>query len=117
MAPTTTDPGTVTITVAAENDPPVNNVPVEPLETDENTPRGVFMSVSDVDAGDNPIEVSLTATNGALTFVFGTTGLSFSQESQDAVTAASGFPRDIVIAWRLHCPGDTDVLIVAQRTA
>ena len=72
----------VTITVAAVNDAPINNVP-GPQTASEDTAcrvshrsRGDAISVSDVDAGANPIEVTLTATNGTLS-LSGAAGLTF----------------------------------------
>jgi hypothetical protein len=67
--------------VDAINDPPVNTVPGA-QSTDANAPltfsaaAGNAISVSDPDAGANPVEVTLTATHGTLT-LSGTTGLSF----------------------------------------
>jgi CSLREA domain-containing protein len=72
---------TVSITVTAVNDPPVNTVPT-PQATDKDTPL-VFsaansnaISVSDADAGTDPLRVTLTATNGTLT-LGGTAALTF----------------------------------------
>ncbi|HSE31384.1 MAG TPA: choice-of-anchor Q domain-containing protein, partial [Pyrinomonadaceae bacterium] len=74
-------PNTMTINVTAVNDGPVNTVP-GPQSTTEDTPK-VFssgnanqISVADVDAGSNPIKITLTATNGTLTLST-TAGLSF----------------------------------------
>ena len=74
-------PNTMTINVTAVNDAPVNTVP-GPQSTTEDTPK-VFsaanlnqISVADVDAGANPIKVTLTATNGTITLST-TAGLSF----------------------------------------
>jgi hypothetical protein len=74
-------PNTMTINVTAVNDGPVNTVP-GPQSTTEDTPK-VFsaanlnqISVADVDAGANPIKITLTATNGTLTLST-TAGLSF----------------------------------------
>jgi len=63
---------TFTITVNAVNDAPVNNVPFSP-STNQQTPL-VFsgfnsISVSDVDAGSDPIRVSLTVTHGTVTLI------------------------------------------------
>jgi hypothetical protein len=75
-----TDTATVTVTVQAVNDAPVNTVPGA-QSTNEDTAltfsAGNQISISDVDAGSNPVEVTLTATNGTLT-LSGTTGLTFS---------------------------------------
>ncbi len=74
-------PATVSITVTAVNDAPVNSVP-GPQATDLNTPL-VFsqansnaVSVSDVDAGADPARVTLSAARGTLT-LGATAGLSF----------------------------------------
>ncbi len=61
------------------NDAPVNSVP-GPQSTFEDTPL-VFngsrtISIADVDAGNNPVEVTLAATNGVIT-LSGTSGLTF----------------------------------------
>ena len=69
------------ITINAVNDAPVNVVP-GPQSTNQNTPltfssgAGNQISVTDVDAGTNAIQVTLTATNGTLT-LNGTSGLNF----------------------------------------
>lgn len=68
------------ITVNAVNDAPVNDVPA--TNVTEEDMKLVFsgdtqISISDVDAGDNPIQVTLTATHGKLR-LSGTTGLTFS---------------------------------------
>ena len=65
-------PNTITINVTAVNDGPVNTVP-GPQSTTENTAKAFSsgnlnqISVADVDAGSNPIKITLTATNGTLT--------------------------------------------------
>jgi Bacterial Ig domain/Prokaryotic N-terminal methylation motif len=72
---------TVTMTVIAINDAPVNRVPVA-QETPKNT-NEVFssgsnrISISDVDAGVLPVKVTLSTTNGTLTLPT-KTGLTFS---------------------------------------
>jgi Bacterial Ig domain/Calx-beta domain len=69
------------ITINAVNDAPVNTVP-GPQGTNQNTPlvfssgNGNQISVADVDAGTNAVQVTLTATNGTLT-LSGTAGLAF----------------------------------------
>jgi len=75
-------PATSTVAVNAVNDAPVNTVPGD-QSTAEDAAR-VFssannnrISISDSDAGGNPVAVTLAATNGTLT-LSGTTGLSFS---------------------------------------
>jgi len=69
------------ITINAVNDAPVNTVPGS-QSTAVNTPvvfssgNGNQISVSDLDAGTNSIQVTLSATNGTLT-LNGTSGLAF----------------------------------------
>ncbi|MDX1430905.1 MAG: cadherin-like domain-containing protein, partial [Gammaproteobacteria bacterium] len=73
---------TVTISVTAQNDPPVNTVPA-PQSTNQDTPlifstgNGNLISVGDVDAAGADLKVTLTAASGTLTLA-GTTGLVFS---------------------------------------
>ncbi|GGG79225.1 hypothetical protein GCM10007415_09220 [Parapedobacter pyrenivorans] len=72
---------TVTITVTAQNDAPVNTVPAgQTIDQDEplvfSAASGNTVSVADVDAGGGTIQVTLTASNGLLT-LGGTTGLTF----------------------------------------
>lgn len=72
----------VAITVNAVNDPPVNTVPPAQTTNEDTTlvfssGNGNQISIADIDAGANPVQVTLTATNGAIT-LFGTTGLTFS---------------------------------------
>src|SRR5262249_57952274 len=66
---TNTGSATRGITVSAVNDPPVNTVPGA-QGTPQNTPLvfsgGNLISVADPDAVTNTIQVTLTATNGAL---------------------------------------------------
>lgn len=92
----TSAPQTFRITVTAVNDAPVNNIPFDPA-TAQNTPL-VFstatfnaISVTDVDAGNNPIRVSLTVTDGTLT-MGSITGLAFSagDGTDDATMSFSG---------------------------
>jgi len=71
----------MTITVTPVNDAPVNSVPAS-IVTEEDASSLTFsgtnaISISDVDAGDNPIKVTLSVTNGTLT-LSQTTGLTFS---------------------------------------
>ena len=70
---------TFTITVNAVNDAPVNHVPIAVLGTQQ-TPfvfsGPTLISVTDVDAGSDPIRISLAATHGTLT-LGSTAGLSF----------------------------------------
>jgi prepilin-type N-terminal cleavage/methylation domain-containing protein len=70
---------TVTITVNAVNDAPVNRVPVA-QHTAKNTGKmftnSSVISISDVDAGSEGVQVTLTATNGTMTLP-GATNLTF----------------------------------------
>ena len=72
----------VTLNVTAINDAPVHTVPAA-QNTSLNTAaifstgNGNAISVSDVDAGSNPIEMTLAVSNGTLTLA-GTSGLTFS---------------------------------------
>ncbi|MCA9145020.1 MAG: DUF4347 domain-containing protein, partial [Planctomycetales bacterium] len=76
------DVDTVAITVNAVNDPPLNALPGAQA-TNEDTPlvfsiaNGNAISVSDLDAGNNMVEVTLAAQQGTLT-LSGTSGLMFS---------------------------------------
>lgn len=75
-------PNTFRFNVTPVNDAPVNSVPVSQL-TDEDTPlvfsgaNGNRISISDLDAGGNPVRVTLAATNGTIT-LNGIGGLTFS---------------------------------------
>ena len=88
--------GTTTLAVNAVNDAPVNSIP-GPQNTNEDTSLvfssagGNAISISDVDAAGNPVEVTLTATNGAIT-LSQTTGLSFTagDGTADAVMTFTG---------------------------
>jgi uncharacterized repeat protein (TIGR01451 family) len=74
-------PASVTLTINAVNDAPVNSVP-GPQATAKYLPLflsvvgGNPISISDVDAGTNAVRVALSATNGRLT-LSRTTGLTF----------------------------------------
>ena len=77
----TTASQTFTITVTPVNDAPFNSVPFNP-QTNQQTPL-IFsaanfnaISVSDVDAGSDPVRVSLTATQGTIS-LGSTAGLAF----------------------------------------
>lgn len=77
----TSVPQTVTVNIENVNEAPVNSIPGAQL-TSEDTPLvfssagGNAITVSDVDAGSNPVIVTLTATNGTLT-LGSTAGLTF----------------------------------------
>lgn len=83
-----------TISVENVNEAPVNSVP-GPLTTPEDTDRpivnevGLPMSIADVDAGGNPVQVNLSVTNGTLTL--GTTaGLNFNFNDKAGIGAGDG---------------------------
>ena len=90
------DTDTVNITVNAVNDAPVHTVPA-PQSTNEDTAlvfssgNGNAITIGDVDAGGSPVEVTLTASNGAIT-LSQTTGLSFTagDGTSDAVMTFTG---------------------------
>lgn len=83
------------------NLPPVNTVP-GPQATNEDTPlvfssaNGNQISISDPDAGANPVQVTLTATNGTLTLST-TAGLTFTvgDGTADATMTFTGTITDI----------------------
>jgi len=81
------------VNVIGTNQPPVNFVPGTQA-TRVNTPLvfsangGNGISVTDPDAGNNPVLISLIATNGTLT-LNGTNGLSFRQGEGDGVNDRS----------------------------
>jgi len=87
-------PVSFTITVTGANDAPVNSVP-GPQSTNQNTPltfssgNGNLISIADVDAGTNVVQVTLTATNGTIT-LSGTSGLSFSFSDGNGTGAGDG---------------------------
>lgn len=81
------------VNVIGSNQPPVNFVP-STQATRVNTPllfspsTGNGITVTDPDAGNNPILISLIATNGTIT-LNGTNGLSFRQDEGDGVSDRS----------------------------
>ncbi len=80
--PKTSTAVTTEIKVTAENDSPVNSIP-QSITIDEDTPftfSNNQISLSDPDAGNVPVELELTATNGTLKFNGNTTGLTFSDD-------------------------------------
>lgn len=87
---------TATISVSGVNDPPENSIPVSD-STDEDTSltfssaNGNAIVVTDVDAGSNSVEVTLSAQQGTLT-LNGTAGLTFSSGdgSADATMTFTG---------------------------
>jgi hypothetical protein len=96
-----TDSDTVSITVSAINDAPINNVPPAQAMNEDSTlvfsaGNSNQISISDVDAGSNPVQVTLTAGNGLISLA-GFTGLTFSSGdgSGDATMTFSGSRVDI----------------------
>jgi len=72
---------TAIINITAVNDPPLNTVPGAQIMNEDtalvfSSGNGNQISVSDVDAGSNDIQVTLSVTNGTLTLT-GITGLNF----------------------------------------
>ncbi|HKQ99532.1 MAG TPA: Calx-beta domain-containing protein [Pyrinomonadaceae bacterium] len=72
---------TFTVTVNAVNDAPVNTIPGPQSVTKNGSmtfsaANSNQVSIADVDAGSNTVQVTLTATNGKMTLA-GTTGLTF----------------------------------------
>ncbi|MBD3887402.1 hypothetical protein IFO70_38220 [Phormidium tenue FACHB-886] len=98
---TTTTRQNFDLTVNAVNDAPVNSVPVAQT-VGENTPlsfstaNGNAISIQDADAADQPIQVTLTATQGTLSLA-STSGLSFMKGdgTADTVLTLTGTLADI----------------------
>src|SRR5205085_230281 len=96
-----TDSDAVAITVTSVNDAPVHTVP-GPQSTNEDTSlvfssgNGNAITVADVDAGPNSVQVTLAATNGSIT-LSQTTGLSFTagDGAADGTMTFSGSLTDI----------------------
>ena len=95
---------TFTINVTAVNDPPVNTVPgpqvitaVQTLMLSSGT--GNAISIADIDAGSNAIQVTLTATNGTAS-LNGIGGLTFTSGdgTDDATMTFSGTIANINVA-------------------
>ncbi|MCD1638529.1 DUF4347 domain-containing protein [Pseudomonas stutzeri] len=98
------DSTTVTLTVTAVNDAPVNTLPAaQSVDQDAvlvfSSGNGNLISIADVDAGGGNVRVTLTATNGVLT-LGGTTGLSFitGDGTGDATMTFEGTLADINLA-------------------
>jgi outer membrane protein OmpA-like peptidoglycan-associated protein len=68
------DTDNVTISVSGVNDGPINTVPGAQTAA-EDTPKTLAVSIADVDAAGNPVQIQLTVTNGTLSM--GTAGLTF----------------------------------------
>jgi VCBS repeat-containing protein len=95
---------TFTVTVNAVNDAPVNHVPgaqTGVLNTSLvfSTATSNLISISDVDAGSDPVQVTLKATDGTLT-LSSTSGLSFSagDGTDDALMTFTGTIANINLA-------------------
>jgi CSLREA domain-containing protein len=73
---------TIAITINPVNDPPVNTVPGGQSTSEDtalvfSSTAGNSIGVADVDAGGNPVRITLSASHGALTLA-STSGLTFS---------------------------------------
>ncbi len=95
------DSDTINITVNAVNDAPINSVPGPQFTSEDtalvfSTAGGNLISVGDVDAAGNPLQVTLTATNGTIT-LSQTSGLSFivGSGAGDAVMTFTGTLADL----------------------
>lgn len=95
---------TFTVTVNAVDDAPVNHVPgaqIGVLNTSLvfSTATSNLISISDVDAGSDPVQVTLKATDGTLT-LSSTSGLSFSagDGTDDALMTFTGTIANINLA-------------------
>lgn len=95
------DSDTVTINVTAVNDAPMNTVPAAQTTAEDvsltfNAANGNAISVADADAGANPVRVTLSVANGALT-LGATTGLTFTagDGTSDATMTFTGTLTDI----------------------
>ncbi|TRO11743.1 DUF4347 domain-containing protein [Ectopseudomonas mendocina] len=96
-----TDSTTLTLDVTAVNDAPVNSIPAaQSVDQDASlvfsNGNGNQISIGDVDAGANSVEVTLSVTNGVLTLA-GTAGLSFTtgDGTADSSLVFSGSITDI----------------------
>ncbi|WNF45140.1 DUF4347 domain-containing protein [Pseudomonas sp. SG20056] len=96
-----TDSTTLTLDVTAVNDAPVNSIPAaQSVDQDANlvfsNGNGNQISIGDVDAGANSVEVTLSVTNGVL-ILAGTAGLSFTtgDGTADSSLVFSGSITDI----------------------
>lgn len=96
-----TGSGSVPITVVAVNDAPLVSVPGTQSTSEDSTltfstANNNVVSISDVDAGSNAVEVTLTVTNGTAK-LFATTGLSFTvgDGSDDTTMTFTGSVTDI----------------------
>ncbi len=70
--------GTINIDITASNDPPTANIIPPSYNVSENTPRplhGTGLVISDIDAGSNPVQVTLSAGEGTIAVNPGSTGV------------------------------------------
>lgn len=95
------DNDTVAITVDAVNDPPVNTVPAAQSTNADialtfSTGNGNRIAIADSDAAGNPVQVTLTVTNGTVTLA-SVTGLAFSvgDGTADAAMTFTGTIADV----------------------
>ncbi len=79
---------TLTINVTAVNDPPSLTLPSGPLVVDEDTRLAIpDITLTDVDAGTSPIQVTLAVTNGTLSLGSApTTGITITGNNSRSVT-------------------------------
>ncbi len=91
-----TDSATVNVTVDPVNDDPVNTIPGAQTVDEDNSLVINGVSIADLDAGTDPVEVALTVTNGTVT-LGGTGGLSFTagDGTADAAMTFTGTVADI----------------------
>ncbi len=98
----TSAPQTFTITVNAVNDAPTLTVPSGPLTTAEDTPinfsGATAIQLTDIDAGTNPIRITLSVTNGTVRLP-STTGLSVTSGANGSNTVTfTGTVTDLIAA-------------------
>ncbi|MBF0294938.1 MAG: cadherin domain-containing protein [Magnetococcales bacterium] len=74
---------TLNFTIVAVNDAPTVTVPTGLSATEDTSMTITGVSVADVDAGTNPVEITLTATIGKVTLA-STTGLTFTSGANNA---------------------------------
>ncbi len=100
---------------------PSDLIGVNLAATDADTPLTISgISVSDVDAGTDPLAVTLAASHGALAFSAGTTDLTFSDsDGSDGTLAFTGAQADInaalansIVYTPEHCFAGTDGLVI-----
>ncbi len=84
---------TIKINIEPVNEPPVNSLPITAQSTIANTPlifsqaTNNHISISDIDALNNPVQVTLTATNGTISLK-STAGLTFVDNVGDGTNDA-----------------------------